>query len=112
MKGLLSRFELITRLSSRFGSRIQNAENVVLAHDDVLRAYHLDLVARVLPKQDTVARFDVERHQFAVLEALPMANGRGAALCGFSFAESGMMIPFRVVSCSSIRFTTMRSYNE
>jgi hypothetical protein len=30
--------------------------------------------------------------------------------CGFSFAESGMMMPLCVVSCSSIRFTTMRSY--
>src|SRR5260370_30389889 len=30
--------------------------------------------------------------------------------CGFSLAESGMMMPLRVVSCSSIRFTTMRSY--
>src|SRR5271165_4417336 len=41
---------------------------------------------------------------------LPWPTAMTSPSWGFSFAESGMMMPCRVVSCSSIRFTTMRSY--
>src|ERR1039457_2165068 len=41
---------------------------------------------------------------------LPWPTAITSPSCGFSLAESGMMMPLRVVSCSSIRFTTMRSY--
>src|ERR1017187_9297312 len=55
-----------------FFSRIQNAANVVLAHDDVLSANHLRFSAGVLPKEDAIADLDVEGHQRAILEPLAM----------------------------------------
>ena len=42
---------------------------------------------------------------------LPFPTAITSPCCGFSWAESGMKMPLRVVSCSSIRFTTMRSYS-
>src|SRR3954470_9002812 len=46
---------------------VDDAEDFVLAQDDVLDAVHLDLGAGVLAKQDPVARLDVELDQDAFL---------------------------------------------
>src|SRR4051794_25254060 len=56
-------------------SAIEDAEHVVLAHDDVLGAINLSLAAGILAKQDTVAGFDVECNQLAILEPFAMADG-------------------------------------
>jgi len=45
------------------GSPIQNAEDVVLAHDDVLRTRHFGLGTGILPKKDAVADFDIKGNQ-------------------------------------------------
>ena len=69
--------------------RIQNAEHIVLAHDDVLRALQRDLVAGVFSKKDTVAGFDVESHQCAILQALAVADGHNFALLRFLLGGVG-----------------------
>ena len=63
-----------------WAARIQNAEDVVLAHDEVLSAVQLGLAAGVLPEKDAVADFDVEGDQFAILEPLAMPDGHDFAL--------------------------------
>src|SRR4030095_5978960 len=73
----------------RLGSRIQNAEDVILAHDDVLSAIQLGLASGVLPKKDAVADFDVEGNQFAILKPLAMTYGHDFALLGFLFGRVG-----------------------
>jgi hypothetical protein len=97
--------------TGRRGCRIQNAENIVFAHDQVFGAIELDLAAGVLGKKYVVARFDIWRNQFAILQSLARPTARTSPSCGFSLAESGMTMPRPVVSCCSIRFTTMQSYN-
>src|SRR5450432_1037441 len=65
----------IMSLAAMFPSplRFDDAEDFVLAHDDVFHAVDLDLGAGVLPKQDPVARLDVELHERAVFETLARA---------------------------------------
>src|SRR5436305_15017205 len=41
----------------------------------------------------------------------PRPTATTSPCCGFSFAESGMKIPFRVLSSSSLLFTMIRSYS-
>ena len=69
--------------------RIQNAEDVVLAHDDVLGAVHLGLAAGVLPEKDAVADLDVEGHEFATVEPLAMTNGDHFAFLRLLFGGIG-----------------------
>src|SRR5688572_19975468 len=61
-------------------SLLDDAEDLVLAQDDVLHAVHLDLGAGVLAKQDPVALLHVERDQGAVLEAFARADREHLAL--------------------------------
>jgi hypothetical protein len=42
------------------GGRIQNTEDILLAHYDVLDAVQLGVAAGIFSKEDTVARFDVQ----------------------------------------------------
>jgi hypothetical protein len=71
------------------GSRIQNAENIVLAHDDVVSALQLGVATGVLSKEDAVADFDVEGNQFAVIEPLAMPDGDHFALLWFLLRRIG-----------------------
>jgi hypothetical protein len=41
------------------GGRVQDAENIILAHDDELSAIQFDLVAGIFAEQDPVAGPDV-----------------------------------------------------
>ena len=91
-------------------ARGQDAEHIVLTHDDVIGSVHFGLGPGIFSEQDTVACFDVEGHQRAVLESLAVARSYDFAFLRFLLGGSGMMMPWRVVSFSSMRFTTMRSY--
>jgi hypothetical protein len=55
---------------------IQNAENVVLAHDDVLCANQLCLGTGVFPKKDAIADFDIKGRQAAIRKPLAMTYGQ------------------------------------
>src|SRR6266436_3481874 len=57
-----------------------DAEDVFLAHHQVLLAFHLDLGAGVLREEDAVAGLDVERADLAVLEDLAVADGEHLTL--------------------------------
>src|SRR5262249_32671248 len=58
-----------------FSSAFQHAEDVLLAHDEVLLAVELDLRARVLAEEDLVADLHVERRDLAVVVHLALADG-------------------------------------
>src|SRR5438132_491981 len=55
-------------------SAFDHAEDVLLAHDEVLLAVDLDLRSGVLPEQDLVADLDVEGRQLAVVVHLALAD--------------------------------------
>src|SRR5438309_5570620 len=82
MISLLFEFELAGFLGG-LRSRIQNAEDVVFAHDHVLSAIQLGVAAGVLPKEDAVAGFDAEGSQCAILEPLAVTDGNDFALLRF-----------------------------
>src|SRR5581483_11437328 len=67
---------------TRFASAFQNAEDVVLAQDQVLLALDLDLGAGVLPEQDAVTGLHVEWPDLAVLVDLALADPDHLALLG------------------------------
>src|SRR5437870_8266857 len=60
--------------------RAEDAEDVLLLHDEVLRAVQLDLAAGILPEKDPVAGLDRGRNLGAVLGDLPGADGDHPAL--------------------------------
>ena len=62
----------------RLRSRVQNSQDIILAHDDVLSAIQFDLVAGILAEQDAVTGFDVEGNYFAVVEPLALPDGHQA----------------------------------
>ena len=72
-----------------FGCGVENAEDFVLTHDQVLFAIQLDVAAGVLAEQDAVARLDVERNHFAVFQALAFADGHDFAFLGLFFGRVG-----------------------
>src|SRR6266508_1454099 len=59
---------------------LDHAEDVLLAHDEVLLAVDLDLGARVLRKEDAVPGLDVQRADLAVLQDLAVSDGDHLAL--------------------------------
>src|SRR5512137_55867 len=61
-------------------SLLDHAEDVVLAHDQVLLAVDLDLGAGVLAEEDPVSDLHVERLELAVLTDLALAHGDHLAL--------------------------------
>src|SRR5437899_3274289 len=61
-------------------SAFDHAEDVLLAHDEVLLAVDLDLRSGVLAEQDPVADLHVERQHLAVLVHLALADGDHLAL--------------------------------
>src|SRR3954469_7444731 len=54
---------------------LDDAEDVFLAHHEVLGSFDLDLRPGVLGEQDAVTRLDVQGSHLSVLEDLPVADG-------------------------------------
>src|SRR5256885_13736380 len=61
------------------GLLLDDAEDVFLAHHQVLFAFDLDVGARVFREQDAVSDLDVERTDLAVLEDLAVSDGHDLA---------------------------------
>ena len=74
--------------SCRFGRRVENPEDFVLTHDQVLFAIQLDVAAGVLAEQDAVADLHVERNHLAVFQALALADGDDFAFLRLLFGAS------------------------
>src|SRR5205814_9495891 len=70
-------------------SALDHAEDVLLAHDQMLFAVDLDLGAGVLAEQNGVAHLDVERGDLAVVADLSLAGGNDLALLGFFLGGVG-----------------------
>ena len=78
--GFLVEFQLLRHRSRP--SLLENGEDVLLAHDEVLLVVQLDLGAGILPEQDPVARLDVERDLLALLGHLAVPGRDHLALLG------------------------------
>src|SRR5215469_3515123 len=105
---LLRSSEFFLRVAARAR---EDAEDFVFLYDDELFAINLDLGAGVLAEQDAVAFFHRQREGLAFVVGPALADGNDFALLGLSLAESGMMMPPRVVVASSTRRTRMRSWS-
>src|SRR4030095_14785803 len=71
-----------TRRRSALRLLRDHSEDFLFAHDEVLLAVQLDLLARVLAEEDRVAFLDVERRHLAVLLDLALAHRDDFALLG------------------------------
>jgi len=87
----------------------KNAEDLVLTHDEKLFAIDLDFRAAVFSEKNAIALFDVEGLAGAVVLIFAFADCDYFAFLGFFLGVSGMMMPPRTCSPSSIRFTMTRS---
>src|SRR6266446_1402493 len=70
-------------------SAFDHAEDVLLAHDEVLFTVDLDLGSGVLPEQNRVPRLDVERGQLALVVHLALADRDHLALLGLLLRRVG-----------------------
>src|SRR5882762_4272342 len=75
-------FKWCSRSTAARGNRLgaENAENVLLLHDQVLLAVQRDLAARVLAEQHAIAGLDVQGSLLAVLADRAFADGEDLAL--------------------------------
>jgi hypothetical protein len=94
---------------SRAGGAGEDAQYFVFLHDDELFAINLDFRAGVFAEQDAVAFFDGQREGLAFVVGAALPVEMTSPSWGLSLAESGMMMPPRVVVDSSTRRTRMRS---
>src|ERR1035437_8151208 len=79
----------LARFLCRYRLCVQNSEDFVLTHDQVLFSIQLDFTAGVLAKQDAVAHLNIERHYLAVFQALAFAYGCHFAFLRFFFRGIG-----------------------
>src|SRR6266545_994350 len=64
-----------------------DGQHVILFHDEVLLAIQLDLLARILAKQDPVAHFDIEGEALAIVVHLALADREDRALLRLLFGR-------------------------
>src|SRR3569833_244258 len=57
----------------------EDAEDLVLTHDQILNAIQLDLAAGILAEEDAIALLHVQRDDFAIFQALAFSNGENFA---------------------------------
>ena len=81
----------ISNLQTALGRALasENRENLVFAKDDVLLVFDLDLAARVLADQHSVARVDVHGLTLPVFLDLSRAHGDDFGLLGLLFGGIG-----------------------
>src|SRR5437016_3085939 len=72
--GVLVKFELLWH-GSRSSCLLENGEDVVLAHDQILLVVDLHLGAGVLPEQDLVPGLHIERDLLALVGDLAVTDG-------------------------------------
>jgi len=99
---------LAARTSSGAGA-FDDPEDLILAHDQQLLAVDLDFRAAVFAEEHPITGLNIQGLARAVFLVFAKTDGNNLALCGFSLAESGMMMPPRICSPSSMRLTITRS---
>src|SRR6185295_13863305 len=77
------------------GSALDHAEDVFLAHDEILRAVDGDLGAGILAEQDAIAFLQVELVQLSVVVDLPLTDRHDLAFLRFLFGGIGDDDPAR-----------------
>src|SRR5688572_25588010 len=80
---------MLDEVSGLGSGLVEDAENVLLAEDQVLFAVDLHLAARVLAEQDAVAGLDVERELLALVGHLAAAHGDDLGLLGLLLGGIG-----------------------
>src|SRR5450631_1272194 len=73
----------LARFLCRYRLCVEDSEDFVLTHDQVLFVIQLDVAAGILAEQDTVAHLDIERHNLAVFQALAFTYGYHFAFLRF-----------------------------
>src|SRR6201985_607949 len=76
----LAAISLVSDSAWKRGLLLDDAEDVFLAHHQVLFAFDLDVRAGVLGEEHAIADLDVERTDLAVLEDLAVADGHDLTL--------------------------------
>ena len=76
------------RLAS-LGGCVQNAEDIFLAHDQVVLVIHSDFIAGIFSEQDAIADFDIEGDQLAVFESLTTPDGHDFGFLRFLLGGIG-----------------------
>ena len=66
---------------------VNDGQHFILAHDEVLLAIELDLLARVLAEEDQIARLDIEGDTLAVVVHLAIARRDDLALLRLLFGR-------------------------
>jgi hypothetical protein len=72
-----------------FSCAVDDAEDLVLAHDDEFVAVELDLAARVFAEKNAVALLTSRAWRVPSSLYLPSPAAMTSPSCGFSFAVSG-----------------------
>src|ERR1700737_3807194 len=62
------------------GRLVEDPQDVVLAHDQMILAFEHNLAARVLAEENLIARLYFDRDKLAVLAVLALADGDDLAL--------------------------------
>src|SRR4029077_2393526 len=68
---------------------LNDAEDIFLAHDQMLFTVHIDFCSRIFAEKHTIIDFDIERSDFTVLICLPFANRYYLPLLWFLFCGVG-----------------------
>ena len=85
------------------GCLVDDGEHFVFAHDEVFLTIELDLLAGILAEQDRSPALTSSGMRLPSSLVLPLPAAMTLPCCGFSLAESGMMIPPTFCSPSSMR---------
>src|SRR3984893_12205688 len=80
---------LLPSLLLLFRPAVNDGQHLVLAHDEVLLAIELDLLARVLAEEDQIARLDIEGNALALVVDLGVAGREGPAFLRLLFGRAG-----------------------
>jgi hypothetical protein len=68
---------------------LNNAENIVFAHDQIFFAFDFNLGTGLLSEEDAVAFFDFESDAFAIIAELAISNGDDLAFGRFLLGSVG-----------------------
>src|SRR5262249_15502901 len=68
---------------------LENAQDFVLAHDQILIAIDLDVRSGILAEQNAIPRLHIERDQLPVFGALALADGYYFAFLGLFLGRIG-----------------------
>src|SRR6516162_8256927 len=108
---LLCRHCLLPSRSLLRRSLFNHAHDVALLSDHEILAVDFDLGSRPLPEQHSVADFDIQRTELAVIVPGARPGGNHFPFYWFSLRVSGIIMPLAVFSPPSLRGRRTRPSN-